>query len=125
MQYLAVDGLGPCGRSTIMLLVMLFVTFRIDSQLAMVAMVISPVLFMLSMMYRPRFRKRSREVKQLESGAMAVLQEVLSVVRVVKAFGREKHEEGRYVHKSQAGMWARIQLDLLSGCDTLHICRPN
>ena len=119
MQYLAIDGLGPFVTSTITLLVMFYVTFRIDSQLAMVAMVISPVLFMLSMMYRPRFRKRSREVKQLESSAMAVLQEVLSVVRVVKAFGREKHEEGRYVHKAQAGMWARIQLDLLGGCYSL------
>src|SRR5260221_243112 len=119
MQYLAIDGLGPFVTSTITLLVMFYVTFSIDSQLAMVAMVISPVLFMLSMMYRPRFRKRSREVKQLESSAMAVLQEVLSVVRVVKAFGREKHEEGRYVHKSQAGMWARIQLDLLGGCYSL------
>jgi ATP-binding cassette subfamily B protein len=116
MQYLTIDGLGPFVTSAVTLLVMFYVTFRIDSQLAMVAMVISPVLFLLSMAYRPRFRKRSKEVKQLESSAMAVLQEVLSVVRVVKAFGREKHEEDRYVHKSQAGMWARIQLDLLGGC---------
>src|SRR5712664_1865405 len=50
---------------------------------------------------------------------MGVVQEVLSAVRVVKAFGREKHEEDRYVHKSQAGMWARIQLDLLGGCYSL------
>lgn len=119
MQYLAIDGLGPFVTSTLTLLVMFYVTFRIDAQLALVAMVVSPVLFMLSMAYRPRFRKRSKEVKQLESSAMAVLQEVLSVVRVVKAFGKEKHEEDRYVHKSQAGMWARIRLDLLGGCYTL------
>lgn len=119
MQYLAIDGLGPFVTSAVMLLVMFYVTFRIDSQLAIVAMVISPVLFLLSMVYRPRFRKRSKDVKQLESSAMAVLQEVLSVVRVVKAFGRERHEEERYVHKSQAGMWARIRLDLLGGCYSL------
>jgi len=97
------------------------VTFRIDPQLALVAMVISPVLFMLSMAYRPRFRKRSKEVKQLESSAMGVLQEVLSAMRVVKAFGREKHEEDRYVHKSRAGMWARIRLDLLGGSYSLFV----
>jgi ATP-binding cassette subfamily B protein len=119
MQYLTIDGLGPFVTSAVTLLVMFYVTFRIDSQLAMVAMGISPVLFVLSMAYRPRFRKRSKEVKQLESSAMAVLQEALSVVRVVKAFGREKHEEDRYVHKSRAGMWARIQLDLLGGCYSL------
>ncbi len=115
MQYLAIDGLGPLVTSIVTLLAMFYVTFRIDRELALVAMVISPVLFMLSMAYRPRFRRRSREVKQLESSAMGVLQEVLSAVRVVKAFGREKHEEDRYVHKSRAGMWARIRLDLLGG----------
>lgn len=115
MQYLTIDGLGPFVTSSITLLVMFYVTFRIDWRLAMVAMVVSPVLFMLSMAYRPRFRKRSREVKQLETSAMAVLQEALSIVRVVKAFGREKHEEDRYVNKSQAGMWARIYLELLGG----------
>src|SRR5256886_10344018 len=115
MEYVAIDGRGPVDTSAVTLLVMFYETCRIDAQLAMVGMVISPVLFALSMAYRPRFRKRSKEVKQLESSSMAVLQEVLSVVRVVKAFGREKHEEDRYVHKSQAGMWARIQLDLLGG----------
>ncbi len=121
MQYLAIDGLGPLVTSTVTLLVMFYVTFRIDPPLALVAMVISPVLFMLSMAYRPRFRKRSKEVKQLESSAMGVLQEVLSAVRVVKAFGKEKHEEDRYLHKSQAGMWARIQLDLLGGWYSLFV----
>ncbi len=100
MQYLAIDGLGPFVTSAVTLLVMFYVTFRIDPPLALVAMIISPVLYMLSMAYRPRFRKRSKEVKQLESGAMAVLHEVLSALRVVKAFGKEKHEEDRYVHKS-------------------------
>jgi ATP-binding cassette, subfamily B, bacterial len=119
MQYLTIDGLGPFVTAVVTLLAMFYVTFRIDPQLALVAMVISPVLFMLSMAYRPRFRKRSKEVKQLESGAMGVLQEVLSAVRVVKAFGREKHEEDRYVHKSRAGMWARVRLDLLGGSYSL------
>lgn len=115
MQYLAIDGLGPFVTSAVTLLFMFYVTFRIDPPLALVAMVISPVLYMLSMAYRPRFRTRSKEVKQLESGAMAVLQEVLSALRVVKAFGKEKHEEDRYLHKSQGGMRARIRLEMLGG----------
>src|SRR5215467_217056 len=115
MQYLAIDGLPPFVTSAVTLAVMFYVTFRIDPQLALVAMVISPVLFVLSMTYRPRFRMRSREVKHLDSSAMGVLQEVLSALRLVKAFGREEHEHDRYVRKSTAGMWARIRLDLLGG----------
>src|SRR5260370_1390340 len=45
MQYLAIDGLGPFVTSAVTLLVMFYVTFRIDAQLAMVAMVIAPVLW--------------------------------------------------------------------------------
>jgi ATP-binding cassette subfamily B protein len=115
LQYLAIDGLTPFVTSAVTLAVMFYVTFRIDRQLALVAMFISPILFLLSQVYRPHFRERSKEVKRLESSAMGVLHEVLSAVRVVKAFGREKDEEDRFVRKSTAGMWARIRLDVLGG----------
>jgi ATP-binding cassette subfamily B protein len=41
-------------------------------------------------------RQRWKEVKKLESSANSVVQEVLSSIRVVKAFGRERHEEDRF-----------------------------
>src|SRR5438309_2877522 len=100
---------------------MFYVNFRIDRQLALVAMFISPILFFLSRAYRPHFRERSKEVKRLESSAMGVLQEVLSTLRVVKAFGREEGEEDRFVRKSTAGMWARIRLDLLGSYYSLMV----
>jgi ATP-binding cassette subfamily B protein len=53
-------------------------------------------------------------VKKLESGAMSVVQEALSAVRVVQAFGREEHEEQRFVRRFQEGMWARIRYTLAS-----------
>ncbi|HVH69921.1 MAG TPA: ABC transporter ATP-binding protein, partial [Candidatus Dormibacteraeota bacterium] len=119
LQYLAVDGLTPFVTSAVTLAVMFYVTFRLDRQLALVATLISPILLALSQAYRPRFRERSKEVKKLESSAMGVVHEVLSALRVVKAFGREEHEEDRFVRKSTEGMWARIRLDLLGGCYSL------
>jgi ATP-binding cassette subfamily B protein len=44
-----------------------------------------------------------------------VVQEVLSSLRVVQAFGREEHEEERYVRRSTEGMRARLQLALAQG----------
>jgi len=113
MQYIAIDGLAPFVTSGVTLVVMFSVTFRIDRQLALVALVISPILFLLSQAYRPRLRARSRELRKLESSTTAVLQEALSALRVVKAFGREDHEKNRFVHHYTAGMRARIQVDLL------------
>jgi len=71
------------------LVAMIVVTARIDLRLAAVAMSVSPVLFLLSRSFGPRLRKNWKEIKQLDSSAMGVVQEVLSAVRVVKAFGRE------------------------------------
>ena len=60
-------------------------------------------------------RATSREVKKLESGALSVVQEVLTGLRVVKAFGQEDREQERFVGRSSAGMRARIRLRLIEG----------
>src|SRR5438094_7962714 len=119
LQYICLDGLPPFVTSVFTLAAMFYVTFRIDKELALVAMAVAPFLFLLSQRYRPLFRERSKEVKRLESSAMAVVQEVLSALRVVKAFGREQHEENRYVRQGTAGMWARIKLEFIGGAYSL------
>src|SRR5256885_2921359 len=62
---------------------MIVVTLRIDWQLALVALGVSPPLFMLSRLYRPRMRRQSRQVKKLESSALAVVQETLGALREI------------------------------------------
>jgi ATP-binding cassette subfamily B protein len=115
IQYLFMDGLVPFVTAVLTFLIMLCVTFRIDWQLALVAVAISPVLYLLSKVYRPRLRARSRESKRLDSAAVAVVQEVLSAIRVVKAFGKEDQERDRYYAKATEGIRARIQVALLQG----------
>ena len=87
IQRIIVDGLIPLFASATTVLAMIVVTARIDLRLAVVAMSISPLLFLLSRSFGPRLRKNWKEIKQLDSSAMGVVQEVLSAVRVVKAFG--------------------------------------
>jgi ATP-binding cassette subfamily B protein len=115
LQYLTVDGFIPLVSATLTLIGMIWVTARIDWQLALVAVAISPVLFTLSKIYRPLLREQSRHIKKVESSASSVVQEVLSSLRVVQAFGREEHEEERYVRRSTEGMRARLQLALAQG----------
>jgi ABC-type multidrug transport system fused ATPase/permease subunit len=94
---------------------MLYVTFRMDWRLALVALGITPALYLLSNRYRRRMRERSREVRRLESSALSVVQEALSALRVVKAFGKEDHEEERFVRRYREGVRARIRLSFLEG----------
>jgi len=115
LQYLTVDGFIPIVSATLTLIGMIWVTAWIDWQLALVALAISPVLFTLSKVYRPLLRNQSRHIKNVESSAWSVVQEVLSSLRVVQAFGRAEHEQERYVRRSMEGMRARLKLAVAQG----------
>src|SRR6266550_1788971 len=110
-----VEGIIPFVAAAVTLAMMIVVTLRIDWQLALVALGVSPPLFMLSRLYRPRMRRQSRQVKKLESSALAVVQETLGALRVVKAFGQESRETDRFVHRSTEGVTARIRMALMEG----------
>src|SRR2546422_701552 len=110
-----VEGIIPFVAAAVTLVMMIAVTLRLDWQLALVALGVSPPLFVLSRLYRPRMRRQSRQVKKLESSALAVVQETLGALRVVKAFGQESRETDRFVHRSTEGVAARIRMALMEG----------
>jgi ATP-binding cassette subfamily B protein len=110
IQYVTIDGVIPFLTESFTLVMMLYIAVRIDWQLALVAMAISPVLFLAARAYRKRLRSQSREVKKLESSAMSVVGEVLGALRVVKAFGQENREQERFLRHSHAGLCARLRL---------------
>jgi ATP-binding cassette subfamily B protein len=60
-------------------------------------------------------RPRYTEVKRLESNAFQVIQEVLTAIRVVKAFGREADEEERFVNQSSKNVQETIRLSFAEG----------
>jgi len=100
VQLLTINGIIPLVSSAATLVGMIYVTARLDMQLALVALSISPVLFWLTRSFRGRLRQRWKAVKKLESSANSVVHEVLSSIRVVKAFGREDHEGSRYLGRA-------------------------
>jgi ATP-binding cassette, subfamily B, bacterial len=115
IQYITIDGVIPFISAGFTLAGMIYITARIDRQLALVALAVSPVLFLISRVYRLRLRRRSREVKKLESSALSVVQEVLAAIRLVKAFGQEDREQERFVRRFSEGMRARIHLAFVEG----------
>jgi ATP-binding cassette, subfamily B, bacterial len=115
VQWLTIYGVIPLITSGITLLSMIYVTARLDWQLALVATSIVPLLMIIPEVYERRMRGQYTSVKELESSTLGIVQEVLSALRVVKAFGREEHEQERFVGLSSAGMWARIRLAFVEG----------
>jgi ATP-binding cassette subfamily B protein len=91
---------------------MIYVTGRIDPSLAGVSIAIAPVLFLLSVICSRLVRRRSMEVRELDSSAMSVIQEVLGSIRVIKAFGQETREHERFIRRSQDRMSGQLSLAL-------------
>jgi ATP-binding cassette, subfamily B, bacterial len=115
VQNIVIDGVLPLLTSVVTVVLMFAVTAWLDWQLALAALGVAPVLLFASGYYRRRLRERSREVKRLESSALAVVQEVLSVLRVVKAFSQEDREQARFLRHSREGLRSRLRLLLAEG----------
>ena len=111
----AVDGVIPFISAAITFSAMLLVTAAIEPSLALIALIVAPLLGGLTWAYRRSLRSRHREVKVLESSALGVIQEVLTSVRVVKAFGQEDREQLRYATRATDGMNARLRVALVDG----------
>ena len=115
LQNIAVTGLVPFVSSAITLVSMVYVTARINWRFAAVGLAIAPFILLVSRFWRRQLRSQSRQVRKLESSALSVVQEVLGAMRVVKAFGQEEREHGRFIEKSNEGMQARLRQTFLEG----------
>ncbi len=88
-----------------MVAVMLYVNWRFT----LIALSIAPLLFALVYRYTRRIKKASREVRKKEGEIVSVIQEVLTSIRVVKAFGREDYEQRRLEEESLESIEMALQ----------------
>jgi ATP-binding cassette subfamily B protein len=112
IQYVTIQGMVPLLTALFTLAGMIIVTAKMDLELAVVALLITPVLFLLSLGCSRIVRKRSQTIKGLDSSAMSVIQEVIGSIRVIKAFGQEGREHARFVRRSGERMSHQVQLAL-------------
>jgi ATP-binding cassette subfamily B protein len=97
------------------LIAMVVVMARIDWSLALVSMAIVPALYISSQFYNRRLKLQWREVKNVESSTMSVIEEVLSSVRVVKAFAQEEREQQRYLDSARRNLREQVKLTMTGG----------
>jgi ATP-binding cassette subfamily B protein len=115
IQWILVNGLTSFVSPALTLVGMVYITTRIDWQLALIALGVAPVLFGLLSASRQRLRSRWYEVKEHQSSAMSVVQEALAAARVVKAFGQEQREQQRFIHHASRGMRGQVHLAFIEG----------
>lgn len=87
---------------------MIAVMFSINWRFTVIALSIAPVLFLTVYSFSHRIKQASREAKQKESELVSVVEEVLTSVRVVKAFAREDYEVRRFESHSLENVEAAL-----------------
>ncbi len=76
--------------------------FWLDARLAALSLLVFPLCLVPISLFGRRVRRFAREGQQRLADLVSLLQETLSGVRVVKAFGMEDYERGRFRERSTA-----------------------
>ena len=89
-------------RHVVTLVAMVVVMFMLNWQLALVVVATLPPLLGAIVWLNRRVKATAREQRRFEGRMTSRLNEVLSSIALVQAFGRQQHEEGRFQTEVQA-----------------------
>ena len=113
-------------RILIMLVMSMVFMLGMNVSLTLIAMAPLPVIVWYSIFFHHRFRKGFQDCDENEGRLSAMVQENLTGVRVVRAFGRERYERDRFAKQNDhyTSLWVRLgrlmaffwsSADILSG----------
>ena len=113
-------------RILIMLVLSMVFMLGMNIPLTLIAMVPLPVIVWYSIFFHHKFRKGFQECDENEGRLSAMVQENLTGVRVVRAFGRERYERDRFGKQNShyTNLWVKLgrlmaffwcSADILSG----------
>ncbi len=113
-------------RIGIMLVLSVVFMLGMNVSLTLIAMVPLPVIVWYSLFFHHKFRKGFQECDENEGKLSAMVQENLTGVRVVRAFGRERYERDRFEKQNTfyTSLWVKLgrlmaffwcSADILSG----------
>jgi ATP-binding cassette subfamily B protein len=119
LRSFGIDSLIPLTTSILTLAAMIFVMVFLDWQLALIALLVSPLMFLLTFLFRPRIRAGWRKFRASESAAMAVAQESLGASRLVKSYGQEERKNKELVSHYDASLSASLKVQVDSAIYSL------
>lgn len=88
---------------------MILVMFYLNWEFTLIALLVAPGLFLVVYHFTHRIKQATRAVRRKEGEVVSVLEEVLSSIRVVKAFAREDYEQRRFERESRESVEVALQ----------------
>ena len=97
-------------RTVFLIILYLFIMFRMNVKLSLVALAFIPIVGLSSGVFYGKISGRFKAADEAEGELTTCAQENLTGVRVVKAFGREKFEVDRFNEKNEkfSNLWIRL-----------------
>ena len=101
---------------------MVAVIFHINWRFTLIVLSVAPVLFFVVYRYTRQIKQASRQVRKKQSEIVSLIQEVLTSIRIVKAFAREDYEQHQLEEQSlenvEIALRARnLKAHVALGCD--------
>ncbi len=90
------------GRSVSMVIVALIIMFQMDVGMTLVSAAALPIVFFFALIFFKNVTRVFRQADAMEGELSTVLQENLTGIRVVRAFGRQKFEADKFEQKNSA-----------------------
>jgi ABC-type multidrug transport system fused ATPase/permease subunit len=110
IEHLLLKGIFPIAFSTLTLVVMFTVLATFNLTLALVALSIAPMLYIVLRLQNRHLSARADRTKKLEARMVERAYESFSTIRLIKGFAREPHETGRFAGAATDAMRARLEL---------------
>ena len=104
------QSLGEMVQAALLAIGMTIVLLVLDPVLALVSLAATPLMAVLSVVYRRRVRSQARVRRTQEGRIASVASEALSAMSVVKAFGSERYESERVRERSVLRLEAGVEV---------------
>ncbi len=110
IQQFVANQLLEVFRTVFLVAVTLGVMFSMNGKISLIAAAFLPVVAAYSCVFHAKIARRFRAADEAEGTLSADVQENLTGVRVVRAFGRERFEVGRFdkLNEQFARLWIRL-----------------
>jgi ATP-binding cassette, subfamily B, bacterial len=103
-------AIQPLAESILGLAGMLWVTYQIDRQIAILALIVVPFLYWSLGYYTNDVLPRLRRVRGMEGESLSMVHEAILMLRVIVAFGREEYEHRRFRQQGEEAVRERVKI---------------
>jgi ATP-binding cassette, subfamily B, bacterial len=114
-------SVSPLLQSVLTLVGMFVVIEQIQPTLALLSLTVMPFVYLSAGYYTRNIEPRVYSVRKLEGDSLTIVHEAMSMLRVILAFGRERHEYRKFRAQGEQAVAARVNLTVRQTLFTLAV----